>query len=167
MRDAHSHSELLLAGLWGGCGGVFRGAADNPVAYSRQPPRLGARRVDQHGLRHHAWPTVRLGLLSHDPVFGLQGGVDFPAPAADQPAIPQFHVGCNIATAGLGGPVDGPEGQPVHWRLVDEAGAEVCRCQTASRGGQWSAPLPFPHVQALRTGAWRCELLPPPAPTPV
>lgn len=158
MRDAPSHSELLLAGMWGGCSGVFRGVAAQLVAYSKTPPALGARLIDQHWLRHHAWPTVRQSVLSHDPVFGFWQGEDFP-PHADEPAIPGFHVGGNIAAAGLGGTVDGPDGTPVHWRLVDEAGQEVCRYRTPSRGGQWSVGLPQPYTQALQAGRWRFETL--------
>ena len=159
MRDWATHSELLLAGMWGGCGGVFQHVSANLHACSLEPPSLGARLIDQHWLRHHAWPTVRQSVLSHDGVFGFFGALPFPphAPVTDMGDM--FHVGANIGGAGIGGATPGPDGRPVHWRLLDGQGREVCRYSTPSRGGRWQALLPKPFVDGLRGGGWRCELL--------
>ena len=159
MRDWATHSELLLAGMWGGCGGVFQHVSASLQSYSQEPPRLGARLIDQHWLRHHAWPTVRQSVLSHDGVFGFFGGLPFPphAPVTDMGA--QFHVGANIGGTGVGGAAPGPDGRLVPWRLLNAQGQEVCRYDTPSRGGQWQALLPKPYVDGLRAGGWRCELL--------
>jgi hypothetical protein len=53
MRDYFSHTELLLAGMWGGCGGIFKNVREQMVQYIAQGQYLGARVVDQHFLRMH------------------------------------------------------------------------------------------------------------------
>jgi hypothetical protein len=158
MRDGPTHSERLLAGMWGGCGGVFRGVAQSLMDYASAPLRLGRRLIDQHWLREHAWPTVRQSVLSHDVVFGFNGGVAFP-PHAPVGMGADFHVGGNICGAGIGGAVAGGKDRSITWRLRDAAGGEICRYTTVSRGGQWEAMLPKPYVDALESGRWRCELV--------
>ncbi len=160
MRDQSSHSELLLAGMWGGCGGVFRDVAASLVAYTRLPPKLGARLVDQHWLRAHAWPTVRQSLMQHDSAFAWNGALPFPphAPVDDQG--PDFHVGANIADVRVGADSAKADGDLVQWAVVDETGAEICRYASPCRGGKWQGQLPRPYADALLQGRWKCRVLP-------
>ena len=148
MRDWATHSELLLAGMWGGCGGVFQQITTSLQAYSQTPPRLGARLIDQHWLRHCVWPTVRQSVLSHDGVFGFSGGLPFPphAPVVDMST--RFHVGANIGGTGIGGAAPGPDGKPVSWRLLDAQGHEFA----ATSAQPWRA-MAGQVAQALRRRA--------------
>lgn len=64
MRDYASHTELMLAGLWGGVGGAIPRMTDLVVHYYDHHPR--ERTIDQRFLRHYLWPLVRQSCLSHD-----------------------------------------------------------------------------------------------------
>jgi hypothetical protein len=157
MRDTYTHSELLLAGMWGGCGGVFKDIAKNLVLYSRQPPRLSARVLDQQWLREYAWPTVRQSVMSHDSAFAFDGGLPFPIHERVDLGD-HYHVGGDICPGSVGGPSAAPDGATVYWRLINEAGAEVCRYASVVRNGAWRAHLPRPYTMALQAGQWRCQV---------
>lgn len=156
MRDYFSHTELLLAGMWGGCGGVFKNLRQQMVQYIAQGQYLGARVVDQHFLRMHIWPTVRQSLLSHDPVFGFLGGEDFPPHEAQDMGQP-FHVGCNLSATSVGATSSLPEGERVTWLILDQNGQTVCQYSTPVRQGEWRADIPGPYARHIRDGLWRVE----------
>ena len=157
MRDYFTHTELLLAGMWGGCGGVFSGLIDSMDRYVKSGHYLGERVVDQHYLRACIWPTVRQSMLCHDSVFGFLGGVPFPAHAPHGLGA-SFHVGCNLSGASIGAPSALADGTKVRWRIVDQQGQTVCSYNSVVLGGHWSAHLPKPHTDQIRQGLWRVVL---------
>ncbi len=158
MRDYFSHTELLLAGMWGGCGGIFKNVRQQMVQYIAQGQYLGARVVDQHFLRLHIWPTVKQSLLSHDPVFGFMDGQDFPPHEAQDLGL-DFHVGCNLSSSSIGADSALPEGQRVSWKIEDLQGQTICQYDTAVRQGQWRADVPGPYAKLIKDGVWRVQVL--------
>ena len=158
MRDYFSHTELLLAGMWGGCGGIFKNVRQQMVQYIAQGQYLGARVVDQHFLRLHIWPTVKQSLLSHDPVFGFMDGQDFPPHEAQDLGL-DFHVGCNLSSSSIGADSALPEGQRVSWKIEDLQGQTICQYDTPVRQGQWRADVPGPYAKLIKDGVWRVQVL--------
>ena len=154
MRDYFSHTELLLAGMWGGCGGVFGDLRESMVHYIAQGQYLGRRVVDQHYLRAHIWPTVRQSVLSHDSVFGFLQGQDFP-PHAPHQMGEKFHVGCNLSGASIGAETAVPDGQTVSWSLKNEQDQEICHYATQVQAGAWRVELPQPYIDQIQAGTWR------------
>lgn len=157
VRDYYTHTELLLAGLLGGCGGVFNGLDARMrsfVAAHAHEMRV----VDQHFLRQEVWPTVRQSLLTHDSWFGFMDAQAFPV-HADTGLGAIFHVGCNLASAAVGSDnCRRANGSEVYWRLLDERGEEVCAYTEVVQSGAWRASLPMPYIQRLRSGRWRIEI---------
>ena len=158
MRDYFSHTELLLAGMWGGCGGIFKNVREQMVQYIAQGQYLGARVVDQHFLRMHIWPTVKQSLLSHDPVFGFMNGQDFPPHEAQDLGL-DFHVGCNLSSSSIGADSALADGQRVHWKIEDLQGQTICQYATPVRQGQWRADLPSPYAKLIQDGVWRVQVV--------
>jgi hypothetical protein len=70
MRDYFTHTELLLAGMWAGCGGIFPNVAGMMRDFVAQY-QGNARFTDQYFLKAVLWSTVRQSLLSHDDIFGF------------------------------------------------------------------------------------------------
>lgn len=87
MRDWITHTELILAGMWGGVGGALCGMEDLFRAYVDQ--RYWSRTIDQQFLREWIWPTVRQSVLVHDSQFDLSPCCPFPALSQ----LPCGHVG--------------------------------------------------------------------------
>lgn len=93
MRDFPSHTEVILAGMWGGVAGVLPLLKDLREHF--KPATAPTRTYDQHLLRESVWPIVRQSALIHDSVYtGCLGSVPFP----DFGALPpKNHIGQNEA----------------------------------------------------------------------
>lgn len=91
MRDYFTHTDLLLAGTWGGVGGVLPPV--QKLLKDFVPFRLDSAHVDQDLLTDRVWPTVHGSCLIHDSVFtGCLGSVPFP-PYGN--LMPGHHIGQN------------------------------------------------------------------------
>lgn len=91
MRDWYSHTDLLLAGMWGGVANIL--PPTEQLMQSYRAWRVENNHVDQDVLSETVWPTIRRSCLIHDSVFtGCLGSVPFP-PFGDQP--PGRHIGEN------------------------------------------------------------------------
>jgi hypothetical protein len=91
MRDWYTHTDLLLAGLWGGVGGIL----PDPAALMRAHPfwRMETRHIDQDILGTTVWPSIRHNILIHDSIFHpCLGSVPFPPFGALPPGR---HIGEN------------------------------------------------------------------------
>lgn len=76
MRDSPFHTELMLAGLWGGVGGRLRGMRGWIDRFYRPTEH---RWVDQDFLRMEIWPRIREQTMIHDGFYTLFGARPFPA----------------------------------------------------------------------------------------
>jgi len=93
MRDFPSHTEMVLAGMWGGISGVFPPLKG--LVKEFKPQTAATRTYDQHLLREMVWPTMRQSVLIHDSIYtGCLGSIPFPAVGQ----LPEGrHVGQNEA----------------------------------------------------------------------
>lgn len=109
MRDYSSHAELLLAGMWNGCHGVFRNveqAMRDFIARYQGSQRF----TDQYFLKVALWPTVRESLLRHDELFNFHQAQPWPDHAPVRWQTRDFHVGSNAGLASMTGKSSAPEG---------------------------------------------------------
>lgn len=91
MRDYYTHTDLLLAGLWGGVGGILPPPATLLDAFTGF--RVENAHIDQDLLTETVWPIVRDDILIHDSIFQpCLGSVPFPPYGA----LPDgHHIGQN------------------------------------------------------------------------
>jgi Flp pilus assembly protein TadD len=91
MRDWYTHTDLLLAGMWGGVGGILPPVETLLTAYHGW--RVEHDHVDQDMLSETVWPILRGHVLIHDSIFApCLGSVPFP-PFGALPA--GMHIGQN------------------------------------------------------------------------
>jgi hypothetical protein len=91
MRDWYTHTDLLLAGMWGGVGGILPPPETLLRTYTAW--RMENDHVDQDLLTETVWPSVRRNILVHDSIFQpCLGSVPFP-PFGALPA--GHHIGQN------------------------------------------------------------------------
>ncbi|OQX37606.1 MAG: hypothetical protein B0D91_06225 [Oceanospirillales bacterium LUC14_002_19_P2] len=76
IRDWYSHSELILAGLWGSVRGVLPKLQPLFNKYYRNNTK--ERTIDQLFLREIVWPYVRNSHLAHDDYFNFGYTVKYP-----------------------------------------------------------------------------------------
>ncbi|MEJ0015979.1 MAG: tetratricopeptide repeat protein [Acetobacteraceae bacterium] len=92
MRDHYDHSEVVLAGMWGGVRGALPPLLPMMRAWVANPRYVLGKTSDQEFLRECVWPTVRQSVLAHDSQFGFGETRDFPT-VGRLPA--GFWVGCD------------------------------------------------------------------------
>ncbi|MFJ3264037.1 tetratricopeptide repeat protein [Pseudomonas sp. NPDC086581] len=158
MRDYATHTELMLAGLWGVCAGALppmRALMDSFLAQ----PVSSQHFADQYFLRSWVWPYARQSLLQHDSQFGFLEARPFPGGAVASAA----HVGAAEGATYFSLPIDAADGAPVLWGLhqKDAPEREICRYEGAVREGSLSAHLPARYGRAIQAGelAIRYQLL--------
>lgn len=78
MRDWWTHTDLVLAGMWGGIAGVLPPMAAMLERYA--PPALETPNVDQWFLRDVVWAFMRQSCLVHDRCFKMPHAVPMPGP---------------------------------------------------------------------------------------
>jgi len=77
MRDWYTHTDLLLAGMWGGVTGILPPPATLMRRYSFY--RMENDHIDQDLLTETVWPVVRRAILIHDSIFQpCLGSLPFP-----------------------------------------------------------------------------------------
>ncbi|MFT4064177.1 hypothetical protein [Paraburkholderia sp.] len=150
MRDAATHTELLLAGLWGVCAGALP-PMQKLVERALSRPLESLHFADQFFLREHVWPYARQSLLQHDSMFGFMDARPFPG----GPAPSGFHVGYGEGTPFFNIETDLADGTPIHWELVATSDAHttlICRYPGVINGGFARGHLPARYAQQLQQG---------------
>ncbi|WP_073521743.1 hypothetical protein [Pseudomonas fluorescens] len=157
IRDYFTHTELILAGLWGGCRGGLMELKPLMQNWLTQQADV-TRFADQIFLRESVWPTLRQSVLSHDDWFDFHGAVPFPSHPPIRWRTESFHVGSNASFQAIRGSSDKADGERQGWRVVDAEGVEKCSYSASVQDGQWSADLPFFIVEPISSARWRVEL---------
>ncbi|QEY25551.1 tetratricopeptide repeat protein [Neisseria zalophi] len=114
MRDAGTHTELILAGLWGAIAGSVPDIEAKIIAYLNKPVE-SRHFADQFFLRENVWPYARQSLYAHDRIFGFCDA--HPFPDTEPFDYDHYHVGCNEGNVGFQANPNLPEGSRVIWRL--------------------------------------------------
>lgn len=152
MRDSGTHTELLLAGLWGAVRGSLPSVRELMRRFMARPPE-SAHFADQHFLRQYVWPYAHRSLMQHDSMFGFLDPLPFPGGAAPD----HFHVGYSEGSPRFAAQSALPDGTEVEWRLYRTgagpqapAGAApqpVCAYPARVSGGAVSAHLPARYAR--------------------
>lgn len=93
MRDWWSHTDLMLAGMWGAAGGLLKGIKRVMEAHIARVS-VPNRQIDQQFLASTVWPSIRDHTLIHDDLFGVLDARPFP-PFGRLPE--GQHVGMNVS----------------------------------------------------------------------
>jgi len=93
MRDWWTHTDLILAGMWGGVAGVLPHMASMLSTYS--PSKMETPNIDQLFLREKVWPFVRVSCLIHDRCFTPPGAIPWEKTQTEDTT----HVGQDVYAA--------------------------------------------------------------------
>lgn len=159
MRDSGTHTELLLAGLWGATKGALPPMAAMIADFLRTPVE-NAHFADQFFLRRYVWPFARQDLMQHDSLFGFMGGLPFP----DGPRRDDFHVGYAEGSPVVTITSALPDGSDVIWELTAKGGASdvICRYPAKISAGALTTHLPARYARQVQSGDLVIRILPAP-----
>ncbi len=88
MRDWWTHTDLILAGMWGGVAGILPNMEQ--ALYNYNPNHVITKNADQWLLRDEVWKFAKQDLCLHDRCFSHMSPLPWPsAPCHNE------HVGCN------------------------------------------------------------------------
>lgn len=169
IRDFGTHTELILAGLWGMIVGSIPNMAEKMAEFVQQG-NLHKRFADQHFLRKAVWPYVKQDLYASDSVFGFGDNVHW----FKNNIKKKFHIGCRdaISTFTSQNP-DWKDGDWIEWTLYTQISAElnenlepitigeereICRYQQQVKNGEISAYLPQRYIEGFKNKQSRIEL---------
>jgi len=88
LRDYPTHTDPMLAGLWGGVRGALPDLARPARKYLAEVGKTA--NCDQKFLREVVWPMARQSYMAHDSVFDVLDARPFPRNAT---LVPGRHVG--------------------------------------------------------------------------
>ncbi len=163
MHDFYSHTELILAGMWGGFNGVFHHIEQHIQEYVATGKYLTERVMDQHYLRYCIWPTLVQSVLIHDSQNFDPNASAFPpyTQRKDFEDLPKFHVGMNEGSIEVYATVTISGADRVDWTLVDEHAQTVCR-YTANVLDDTKILLELPrsYARKLESKAWKLFMYP-------
>lgn len=165
IRDSGSHTELILAGLWGAVGCAVPDIRGKLRAYF-QKPLESVHFADQFFLRHHVWAYVRQSLLAHDRLFAFGEALPIPQPFKDFD-FRNHHIGASETSLTFDVPCPFPEGTMMRWALYSRISpllAEdytlqrlpekrlICSYEIPVQEGQIRLPVPRRYAQGVKTG---------------
>jgi tetratricopeptide (TPR) repeat protein len=144
MRDWCSHTELILAGLWGTVAGSLP-PLDRLMQRFMRVPLASRHFADQHFLRQYVWSYARTSLMQHDSIFGFRDAVPFP----DGERSDVFHVGCFEKVVFFCAKVNLPNGSEV-----------ICKLSLVAKrdDGQTCDELIYSHRYAVQDGAVKVHI---------
>lgn len=158
LRDNGTHTELLLAGLWGVVGGALPPLAQLARLFFAEP--VASRHfADQHFLRRYVWPYARRSLLQHDSMFGFLDAAGFPG----GPMPEDFHVGYAEGSPRFELPCALAEGSRVRWTLYRREGEgeqAVCDYTATVNAGRVQGHIPARYAEWIRRGEARIAVAP-------
>lgn len=140
MRDYYTHTELLLAGLWGGCTGVIPSVYNLILAFMKDYTG-SARFTDQYFLRQALWPTVRESILNHDELFHFHRPKKYPSSQPTRWNTEHFHVGSNASFSAIGG--EARKNYQGNITVEMQIHGHTATYTAPVHEGRWSLPLPF------------------------
>ena len=88
IRDWWTHTDLILAGLWGGVAGVLPNVSTLLHGYAASA--VETPNIDQWFLRDCIWAYVKTSCLEHDRYFKHRNALPLPGYSP----VDNFHVGC-------------------------------------------------------------------------
>ena len=163
MRDWCSHTDLILAGMWGVVAGSLP-PLDKLMERFMRVPLESEHFADQDFLRQYVWPYARTSLMQHDSVFGFMDSVPFP----DGARPPGFHVGC-MESVSFTVPSRLPDGSEVTWelyRIIEKLpngrtrANRVCAYPGTVKDGALKAYIPMRYQQWIEQGTAGIRLIP-------
>ncbi len=157
MRDYFTHTELLLAGMWGGARGCLPDIQPLMLEYCKAYQESD-HFIDQYFLKEALWPTVKQSLLCHDDIFKFHDAVPYPAHAPIRWLPFEFHIGSNCSYHQLEVAAKKASGMQ-EWRILAEDGYEICRYTNAIINGKVQLNLPFIYVANFNNHDWKIDCI--------
>ena len=152
MHDAYDHVELLLAGMFAGCSGIFSDIEQDIRQFLARDRQLIERVMDQHYLRYCIWPTASQSILIHDSQGYDSAAIDFPLVTDEYDE--NFHIGRIEARWKVQVEHSFEPNQWLKWSLKDHNQLIICEYDIYVESNVFILMLPKIYTDHLNNGTW-------------
>lgn len=172
IRDAGSHTELILAGLWGAVAGSIQNISTQMHDYiTQQGDALSGRFADQFFLRERVWTSVRSHSITHSNLFDFME--TRPLPPININGRQLDHIGNDEGNSTFSAQNQHADGTTLYWSLhsklspyitLDGKQAElpeerlICTYPATQTNGAISGKIPRRYARGIKTGLTRITL---------
>jgi tetratricopeptide (TPR) repeat protein len=162
MRDWYSHTELMLAGLWGIVAGSLP-PLDKLMECFMSAPLQSRNFADQFFLRQYVWPYARTSIMQHDSVFGFMDAASFPSKKGPE----EHNVGYVESSSIYHAKSDLSDGSEAFWELyrIEKRDGKlfreerVCCYPCTIKDGFVNAHIPERYVRWIEQGTAQVHLV--------
>ncbi|WP_186474060.1 tetratricopeptide repeat protein [Psychrobacter sp. KCTC 72983] len=154
MRDYFSHTELILAGMWGGSHGAITNIEQMIVDFLDNYKKSTNRVLDQHFLRYEIYPIIVHSVLMHDSQGFQNNATPMPQPTekTSHEEHPKFHIGRNIATQGIKITINKKNVSHLKWILTTNTDVLICQYLLPIKDeNAISVSLPDAYIEKIKT----------------
>lgn len=155
MRDWGTHTELILAGMWGiKKGGLPR--MEHLISDFLKKPIKSQHFADQFFLREYVWKFAQENHVTHDSIFDWNGAQKFPIEATRE----DFHIGCVETAQKIHIAFDKPDGTLCNWRIMSNKGEEseqICEYNSTIMDGGVLVNIPDSYREKIIAGQYIVE----------
>jgi len=143
MRDFYTHTDLILAGMFGGTTDIFPNIKEMIRHFNRTKQRNRSHQ-DQLFLREYVWETIKSDCLIHDSHFRYGSTKPFP-PHPPQPKA--HHVGKNEGAVEIRvKPAKRVNKEQIRWGIYDKQGVLICAYSSKIVEGVWKSHIPMAYA---------------------
>lgn len=147
MRDAGTHTELILAGMWGGIPQALPNFAEMLKAYTKEI--TDQHFADQYFLRQYLWSYIKQSLMQHDSIFGFLEAKPFP----DKERPTGYHVGYCEGSVMFSINSDLPDQTEIQWQFIDlQNNTTICAYNKLIKNGKVTDNIPARYGELLEQG---------------
>ncbi len=158
MRDFYTHTDLILAGMFGGIGGLFENISSLISEFLAQT-HTSRTHLDQLFLSQNIWPCIKENVLIHDSCFSTSDSksVDFPSYVSKQN---RFHIGMNEGTATLHVALAKKTTlEETRWSVLDEKQRQICSYSSKIINNAYSAEIPTSYALKIQEGVYSIKTI--------
>lgn len=162
MRDAGSHTELILAGMWGAVRGSLGKTSTQAETIEQQMQAYMAdydensHFADQYFLREKVWPIVRQSLLQHDSQFGFLNARPFPT---NEREYGLRSIGSTPTDSTIKIEKNVPDGTTLMWQITDANDQPLCEYPATLQKQKTIISIPIHIARRLESQQLKIKVL--------
>lgn len=156
LRDFYTHTDLILAGMFGGVSGIFEDI-DTIITSFHNQIHTSRTHLDQKFLTQKVWPTIKNDVLIHDSCFNNENSlsIDFPKYRIKDK---EHHIGKNEGAATVSVKLkDWKNYNNVKWTIFDKEKIMICTYHSTLIEDTYSAEIPTSYAIKLQNNEYHIK----------
>jgi len=159
LRDYYTHTDLILAGMFGGIVGIFEDINELISSFQKQK-HTSRTHLDQKFLTQKIWPAIKNDVLIHDSCFydEKNNSIDFPK---GYKIKENHHIGMNEGAANINVKLhDITHLKNVKWIIHDKNNKTICTYHSKIIQNSYNAQIPTSYAYKIQNKEYFIKSIP-------